>query len=105
MYVYHIFNVKNGKIYVGWTTNPKERWRKHRKNAVLNLDYYLYRAMRREPGTFEFKVIASYASDDEAMLAEKYWITFFKSNDDRFGYNMTEGGEGCVMRGPPGCDR
>lgn len=86
-------------MYVGWTTNPEKRWRKHRKNAVLGMNFYLYRAMRLDPEVFEFKVIAMYSSESEAMSAEKYWIAFFKSNDDRFGYNMTEGGEGCVIRG------
>lgn len=98
-HVYVIFNARNGKIYVGWTSNPKERWRKHKKNALNNLQYYLYRAMSKELDTFEFKIIATYFNEVEAMMAEKYWIEFFRSNQDVFGYNMTEGGEGCVRRG------
>lgn len=98
-YVYTIFNTRNGKLYVGWTNNPQERWRKHRKNAGLRMPYFLYRAMAKEPEAFEFKVLATYASETEAMQAERYWVSYFRSNDDRFGYNMTEGGEGCVIRG------
>jgi group I intron endonuclease len=99
--VYVIFNSRNGKLYVGWTNNPKERWRKHRKNAALKMQYFLYRAMVKEISNFEFKIISQHHNEVEAMLAERYWISFFKSNDDRFGYNMTEGGEGCVIRGRP----
>lgn len=77
-YVYVIFNTRNGKLYVGWTNNPTERWRKHRKNAGLKMPYYLYRAMAKEPEAFEFKVIATYLNESEAMNAEKYWIKFFK---------------------------
>ena len=98
-YVYVIFNTRNGKIYVGWTNNPQERWRKHRKNAALKMPYFLYRAMTKEPDAFEFKVISTHASESEAMLAERYWVSFFVSSDDQRGYNMTEGGEGCILRG------
>lgn len=63
------------------------------------MQYFLYRAIAKEPNVFEFTVVATHHSEQEAMQAEKYWIRFYQSTNDRFGYNMTEGGEGCVLRG------
>lgn len=98
-YTYTILNVRNGKIYVGWTVNPQERWRKHQRNAKLKLRFHLYRALAIEPSNFEYSIMSIHYSETEAMSAEQYWISYFKSNDDQYGYNMTEGGEGCIRRG------
>lgn len=98
-YVYQIFNTRNGKRYVGWTKNPKERWRKHRKNALLGQHLFIYRALRKDINAFEFNVIGEFLNEEEAKTAERYWIAFFDSANENFGYNMTSGGEGCVMKG------
>ena len=63
------------------------------------MPYFLYRAMRKESSVFEFKVISNHFNESEAMRAERYWIRYFDSNTDKLGYNMTIGGEGCVIYG------
>lgn len=91
----------NGKIYVGKTKNPNTRWTQHISAAKTKGKNYqlIHRALNKYGlNNFDYKVIQKLNSDQNASLAEKYWIQFYKTyikkfgND--FGYNLTKGGEG-----------
>jgi group I intron endonuclease len=57
---------------------------------------YLYDAIRHYGwDTFSVSIIETCSSKEELNEREIYWITILKSNDKNFGYNMTEGGDGC----------
>jgi group I intron endonuclease len=43
---------------------------------------------------FEFSCIQEFVSEQLAYDAEKYWIDFYNTRDDKFGYNITAGGIG-----------
>lgn len=98
-----IFNLKNGKIYIG-KSNSKGRWKTHLNTArsgpkVYKASYSLIHKAIRKYGedNFEFRII-QYINDADAAAAERYWISFYKTNvgkfGNEFGYNLTEGGEG-----------
>jgi group I intron endonuclease len=101
-YIYTIHNILNNKIYVGKTNDPVRRWQKHVESAFSNRKdhkFYIHRAIAKYGVKgFVFTVIQQFNSEIEQYLAEKYWIQYFDSRNNKLGYNLTEGGEGCVGR-------
>ena len=41
---------------------------------------------------FTAEIIDTASNVDELDLKERKWIAYYKSNDERFGYNKTNGG-------------
>lgn len=74
-FIYELRNKANGKIYIGITSNPYQRFHKHISDMkcgchpvqLMNEDYSEYGAE-----SFEFNVIDTVHSPDEARK-EKYW--------------------------------
>lgn len=102
MYCVYIHQNKiNGKIYVGYSEEPHNRWRKEKNDAfnpkTKGYNYILSRAIRKYGwDNFEHIIIKIYDSKEEALLDEKFWISELKTNvtefGSDFGYNMNEGG-------------
>ena len=91
-YIYKITNLINNKIYIGQTNNPKRRWQEHK-----NLGYdtkgtkLLYRAIEKYgKDNFAFEIIEG--PIDNYNEKEIYWISYYKSTDKKFGYNILLGG-------------
>ena len=86
--IYIITNNINNKKYVGKAKRKiKYRWKDHCKNAIyLNLDTYLYRAIRKY-GIDNFTI--ELLDEEYSNEREIYWIETLKPE-----YNMTKGGEG-----------
>lgn len=92
MGVYKITSKIDGKVYIGQSTNMYKRKTAHfsklkrnrSKNSRLQLAYNLY---GKENLKFEFVEIVN--NKDTLKEKENYWIKYFKSNIQRFGYNMT----------------
>jgi len=95
--IYEIKNKENGKVYIGYTKDPKRRWRSHvyllRKNIHhcqhLQNAWNLY-----GKDSFEFIIIEldkydtiSEASSEEAAIIEKY-------RQEDLIYNTNKGGTG-----------
>jgi group I intron endonuclease len=101
-HIYIIHNILNNKIYVGKSKNPHKRWIKHVRISRGNRNkekFYIHRAIAKYgEENFTFSVIQELSSEQEADLAEEYWIKFFNSRDNKFGYNLTDGGEGVSGR-------
>lgn len=102
-YVYIIQNLINNKVYIGQTSDPKKRWRTHRRAAKnFNLGkksklfiQLVHRAMAKYSiENFEFQTLESFASKTEINEAEMFWIDFFSSRNPDYGYNITVGGDG-----------
>lgn len=94
--IYKITNTINNKVYIGKTCrNLQDRWREH-KNRVNNKKYnsYLYNAMRKY-GIKNF-IIEEIEKCNEDIIndREQFYISFFKSNNKKYGYNLTNGGDG-----------
>lgn len=102
-YIYMILNLVNGKIYVGQSNNPR-RWKTHLNTSrsgrkTYKSSYSVIHAAIGKYGVnnFEFRII-QYVDSSQVSDAEKYWISFYKTNiyryGNEFGYNLTDGGEG-----------
>lgn len=87
-----------GKKYIGKTIQQlKERIRQHYKDRK-RLDYLFYRAINKHGwDTFIWGLIETC---DVSLINEReeYWISFYKTNQPQYGYNMTSGGEFGIHR-------
>ena len=98
-YVY-IHTCPNGKKYVGiTTTDPKDRWRKgegYKSNKHFYSAIQKYKWDNIEHQVFEVD------TKEEMFFLEKYFISYYQTNNRDFGYNKSIGGEahtlGCHFR-------
>jgi group I intron endonuclease len=103
-YVYKITNNTNEKIYIGKTVDVNSRWAHHcsiAKRPKHEKHFLLHKAIAKYgEENFFLESIEELSSEQEAHDREIYWISFYKSNASRygadFGYNLTDGGEGCT---------
>lgn len=90
--VYMHKNKINGKVYIGITSNsPKRRWDCGRgyKNQIL-----FYRSIQKYNwDNFEHIILFENLSFDEACLKEQELIKEYKSNERKYGYNYSIGGD------------
>ena len=94
--VYLIWNMVNGKKYVGQTIKTvKERFKQHAKKKSL-----IGNAIRKYgKENFRYGVIVTCATKAELDKQEKYFIATLKTKKPN-GYNRTDGGEGTVGYSP-----
>ena len=95
--VYMHTNKINGKKYIGQTCKtPSKRW-------GLNGEKYrtcphFYNAIHKYGwDNFEHEILFENLTVDEANEKEKELIEFYKSADDKFGYNIRFGGKNAEM--------
>lgn len=81
------------KYYVGITSQrPESRWR-YGKGYEHNA--YFTRAINKYGwDNFQHEIIASNLTEEEAKNFEKLLIKKLKSNNQKYGYNLTGGGDG-----------
>jgi len=98
--VYLHTNKINGKKYVGITgQNPEDRWRRDGKG--YRTQKYFWRAIQKYGwNNFKHEVVLYNETFKYACAVEKCLIKHYKSNDPRYGYNLTDGGEGVSGRTP-----
>jgi group I intron endonuclease len=103
-YIYKITNKVNEKVYIGKTNEPDKRWKKHCLIALKpNSDrhHLIHKAIAKYGAdNFSFEIIEKCKSETKSFKQERYWISYYKSNACRyrskFGYNLTDGGEGAT---------
>lgn len=91
--VYQHRNKINGKVYIGITSrNPESRWGMGGEGYRTSPHFF---AAIHKYGwdNFEHNVLFVDLTKEEACLKEQELIREFKSNDSRFGYNQTSGGD------------
>lgn len=92
-YLYKITNLINGKMYIGITTRPEDRFKQHMrgKSSVL-----LKNAVNKY-GTESFKFEILVIGDKEYIAdLERKAIVLYKTQNKEFGYNIKPGGEGML---------
>lgn len=97
-FVYKHTNLKNSKIYIGITNNVNNRWRnngiaykpgngEHSRPFWSAINKYGW-------GSFKHEILMHGLSFESACHVEKKLISYYKSRDKCFGYNVAEGGNG-----------
>lgn len=89
--VYMHVNRANGKRYIGISSNPISRWangrgyrrNKHFSDAISKYGW----------NNFDHLILYSELSKEDACEIERHLIKKYKTQDKRFGYNITSGGE------------
>lgn len=90
--IYIALNTKNNKYYIGQTKlSLKERKQQHLRSKGHTKFRY---ALQKNKYFFIWSIHDIGYSKQELDNKEKYWIKFYKSNTDDFGYNLTAGGDG-----------
>lgn len=82
----------NGKMYIGITKQkPKYRWG---RGSGYRTNEYFMRAIRKYGwNNFAHEILQEGLSEEEAWAVEKELIAEYHTNDSRFGYNHSNGGD------------
>ena len=104
--IYIITNLVNNKVYIGITKKKygsttygyKQRFKKHIHNALGKTRNKecpkLYNAINKYgKDSFTIKLLEECTLENRAIL-EKQYISKYNSTDDRYGYNISLGGDG-----------
>ena len=101
--IYIIRNKVNSKVYVGQTTvSIKLRFQNHLSAARCGKDYVIGKAIRKYGEENFYVELLEECLASELNEREMYWITFYNATDNKFGYNMSLGGN--VNRKPTQID-
>lgn len=94
IWLYKIINLKNNKLYIGLSTKGNDRWNDHCYNVEHGHDSLLCNAIRKH-NKHSFKFILLYAvySRRIASNCERGLIQKYQSNNLKYGYNQTSGGD------------
>jgi len=93
--VYLVYNLINGKYYIGYTDNFELRWKTHCSESKYGSNLYFHKAIRfYKPESFEYQILTTTSSSKDAKHLEKLWIQALDANNPDVGYNMTLGGDG-----------
>lgn len=93
--IYKAENKKDGKIYIGKTTQEfTKRQIRHKSDALQNRYKMYFHNAIREHGfeNFEWSIIDTAENEKDLNDKEIYWIAEYKKTHTL--YNMTDGGEG-----------
>lgn len=94
--IYKITNKVNGKVYIGQTIYPKDRFNQHISDSYKkerdSYNSHFHQAIRKYgPENFIYEIIEN-VNDSELNERETYWIEYYDSFNN--GYNSTLGGGG-----------
>jgi len=93
MGIYKIYNLVDGKVYIGSAVNFYKRYNRHISCLRLNKHYnsHLQNAWNKYGGdNFIFEIIENILDKNILLEKETYYIAFYNSSDQRFGYNQRE---------------
>lgn len=93
IYLYRITCLVNQKIYIGQTVDPTSRWRGHRRDSAEPKVPIQFALKKYGAHNFEFEVIASCKTQDNANELETELVKQYNSYiSNGLGYNATHGG-------------
>ena len=90
-YCVYIHITPSDKVYIGQTsTNPNDRW----QNGKGYKKQVFYNAIIKYGwDNIKHKILFDSLTKEEALEKEIELISYYKSNDKRYGYNISPGGE------------
>lgn len=89
----HVSPAPSNKVYIGQTKqNPVTRW--HYGTGYHTNKYFSQAIKKYGWKNFEHKILFYGLSHEEANEKETELIKKYRANDRRYGYNITEGGDG-----------
>lgn len=94
--IYKVTNLINNKLYIGQTSGKlKTRWSKHVRSSLNFIKNSAFPQAIRKYSSKNFLIeeIDLCESNEEADYIEKYWIKFYKTQNNNYGYNIAEGGK------------
>ena len=91
-YIYKISNIINNKLYIGRTKNPAYRFRQYLSislNTGKSLRVQKIHLIINEFGheNFKFEVFEECDNCRLSCARESFWINFYHSDEDGYGYN------------------
>jgi len=100
-YIYKITNKINGKIYIGQTCKPIQRWAQYKSAAKRHInDQLVVRSIIKHGAeNFLFEIIATCNSQENVNITEVEIIKQYNSRNLNIGYNIDYGGD--VSPRPP----
>lgn len=92
--VYKVTNKTNNKIYIGKTINSaSHRFSCHKCDAKKGSKNYFHSALVKYGfNNFDLEIIFESNDNNELLVREEYFISFYKSNTKKFGYNILKNG-------------
>lgn len=92
--IYKVTNKSNGKFYIGKTTKGLNRRRTEHLSFIEPKTIFQKAIKKYGKDSFEWEVILECKTSEDLIYSEKEMIRLYVSNNNNFGYNMTEGGDG-----------
>lgn len=96
--IYCIENKINKRKYIGKSVNIRKRFYEHKRNLLNNkhTNKFLQRDFNKSGiNNFVFYIISEF-KESELNEKEIDYIEFYKTTNNKFGYNLTKGGEGAT---------
>lgn len=91
--IYAIINLKNGKKYIGSTTNFSRRKKAHLyllgKNEHHSLSLQLS-YIKNGSEFYEFIILEKLENNMDMYKKEQYYLDLYKTYDKKYGYNMSK---------------
>lgn len=85
----------DGRKYIGITNqSPKCRW--HRGRGYLNCTHMWNAIQKYGWDSFKHEVLFENLTKEQACAKEQALIKLFASNNPKFGFNITNGGDHCI---------
>ena len=98
IYLVYKHTAPNGKIYIGMTKQSIDR--RSQNGNGYSTQRLFYNAIKKYGwDNFKHEILDDNLTHNEACIKEQYYISYFKSNIRKYGYNITSGGDGCNHKG------
>lgn len=95
--IYKHTNLINGKVYIGLTSNIKDRWSRNGER-YKGCDHFYSAIQQYGWNNFKHEIIEEGLNATEADIREQYWIAYYDSTNRDKGYNLTTGGQGSAKK-------
>lgn len=93
-YVYKLTNSKNGRVYIGMTSRPEQRFKMHISQlkrrthpcALMQEDFDKF-----GEDAFSMEIIEEFVWEGaQRITPEREWMIRLKTYDERYGYNFND---------------